>query len=132
MSYHLFLDDLRLPNKVNWVPLPENVEWIVAKSYIEFGKIIGVRGIPKFVTYDCDLCDEHYLSYFQDRENYVTKYKQFQTKCGIHCIELMITMCSYRSIPHPTYAIHTKNHYVESYMTELIESYNYQYERRTP
>lgn len=32
----LFLDDERVPQDVTWIKYPENVEWVVVRSYDEF------------------------------------------------------------------------------------------------
>lgn len=124
MSYYLFMDDTRKPREVDWVTLPQNVGWEIAKSYNEFVAMIMKCGIPKFVTYDCDLCDEHYSAFFNLCEKYVTEYRKFKTKCGIDCIEHMLKLCKRKGIAHPQYAIHTKNHYAEPFMKKLIQEHN--------
>lgn len=129
LSYHLFLDDSRLPHKVDWVDLPQNVDWVIAKYYSEFAKIVRERGIPKFVTYDCDLCDEHYQAFFNLRERYPLEYRNFKRRCGIHCVEMLIEECRRLNIPHPEYRIHTKNHYAEGSMKTIIELYNLKFKK---
>lgn len=124
MSYYLFLDDSRRPHQVHWKPLPENVAWVQARSYTDFVYVISQMGIPKFVAYDCDLCQEHYDCYFSHREKYLIQYPSFQTKCGIDCVEYLIKLCKKNGVKHPEYIIHTQNNYVEGYMDKLIADYN--------
>ena len=86
MSYYLFLDDARKVSDVTWVTLPENVAWVIARSFEDFIQTIQKMGIPKFIAYDCDLCQDHYDAFFNLREHYITEYRNFKTRCGIHCM----------------------------------------------
>jgi hypothetical protein len=124
MSYYLFLDDSRTPQKVTWVTLPENVEWVIVRNYQHFVEAIQKRGIPKFVTYDCDLCDEHYKAYFNLKESYVLNYPLFQVKCGIDCLEYLLKQCKKKGIKHPDYLLHTQNHWVKPWMELQIMLHN--------
>lgn len=126
-NYNLFLDDIREPKDVTWVDLPKEVEWVIVKSFDEFVDTIFKRGIPKLVSYDCDLCDEHYQAYFMLRHSYVRNYHTFTTKCGIHCIEHLLEQCESLGIKHPESIIHTRNHYSEGFMKDLIERHNEKY-----
>ena len=132
MSYYLFLDDSRQPSKVTWMDLPQNVEWVVAKSYQEFVVAILTRGIPKFVTYDCDLCDEHYKAFFEMRHRYVIHYNEFKTKCGIDCAEWMLKQCQRLKIPHPEFLAHTMNTYARGFIENKIKKYNAKFKKSHP
>lgn len=123
LPYNLFLDDYRNPKDVTWVALPD-VEWIIVKSYQEFVNIIDERGIPKLVSYDCDLVDEHYKFFFSLKEDYVLKYRDFEVKCGIECLEYLLSQCDIEGVKHPEAIIHTKNHYAEEYMRGMIKNFN--------
>ena len=59
MSYSLFLDDCRMPHQVNWVRIPD-VEYEIVRSYEDFVAKIEKKGLPEFVSFDHDLCVEHY------------------------------------------------------------------------
>jgi hypothetical protein len=131
MSYYLFLDDSRKPSEVHWVALPENVAWVVAKSYQEFTQVISELGLPKFITYDCDLCDEHYQAYFNLREAYPLHYRHFKTKCGIDCIDYLLKLCKKRGIKHPEHMLHTKNHYAIGVMASMIALHNAKHHEQT-
>lgn len=124
MSYYLFLDDARQPSNVTWVTLPQNVNWVIAKSFKEFENIIMTRGVPGFVTYDCDLCEKHYEAYFSLREDYVKKYKQFETPCGITCAEFLISICEQLKVQHPQFVVHSMNQFGAKYIAERINVYN--------
>ncbi len=121
MSYYLFLDDIRVPEEVTWVNLPQGVHWEISKSYYEFETMIRNHGVPKYVSYDCDLCDEHYESYFRDQEHYPVRYRNFKQKCGIDCVEHLIAVCAAAGIPHPQYSIHTKNNHAGPHMDAIIK-----------
>jgi ribA/ribD-fused uncharacterized protein len=124
MSYYLFLDDARTPKQVTWAALPENVSWVQARSYNDFSTTIWKLGIPKYVAYDCDLCEEHYNAYFNLKELYVREHDKFKTKCGLHCIKLMLEVCAKLNVDHPPYVIHTRNNFAEPAMRKMIEDYN--------
>ena len=122
--YYLFLDDTRLPRQVTWVQLPENVPWVHARSYSDFIQAIDKFGVPKFVAYDCDLCEEHYEAYFKLAEKYPAQHLDFKNKCGIHCLQYLLDVCKKKKIQHPTYVIHTKNHYAKPFMEDMITQFN--------
>jgi len=124
MSYHLFLDDAREPKHVHWVKLPDNVAWVKARSYTDFVKAVQTLGVPKFIAYDCDLCQEHYEAFFTYRELYTVQYRKFQTKCGIHCLEFILKLCKHLGLKHPEYVIHTQNHFAREFMTKMITEFN--------
>jgi|GEM_PF-3997303 hypothetical protein len=120
MNFFLFLDDSRQPHKVDWVKLPQNVEWVIVKNYNEFVHTIQIMGVPKFVAYDCDLCDEHYAAYFELKELYPAHHKTFKQKCGIECAEFLINYCKHHQVSHPDYIVHSKNQYGGAAIQNLI------------
>lgn len=123
MSYNLFLDDRRYVADVDWVALPY-ASWVYIRSYEDFLKVIKMYGIPAFVSYDCDLCDEHYEAYFRYRTEYPEHRHEFKTKCGIHCLEHLLAICKEKGIAHPSYALHTQNEYARVFMDKLIREHN--------
>ena len=53
MSYKLFLDDIR---EIKYIYPDANLdEWILARSYDEFVKIIEENGLPSFCSLDNDI-----------------------------------------------------------------------------
>jgi hypothetical protein len=125
MSYNLFLDDVRRPKDVHWAELPENVTWEIVRNYHEFRKKIAEKGIPKFVAYDCDLHPEHNGFYGQwGGDQYLLHFRDFQFKCGIECVELLIEECKKQRVPHPPFVAHTLNFAGRHYITNLINKFN--------
>ena len=122
--YYLFLDDARLPRQVTWEKLPENVPWVHARSYSDFVQAIEKFGVPKFVAYDCDLCEEHYEAYFKLAEKYSLQYLDFKNKCGIHCLQYLLDVCKKKQINHPAYVIHTMNNHAKPFMDNMITQFN--------
>jgi hypothetical protein len=124
MSYYLFLDDNRKPKDVTWVELPL-VEWVIIRDYKAFREVLKTRGLPDLISYDCDLCDEHYEAYFKHKHEYPLHYKEFKTPCGIHCIEFVLECCKIlKNRPHPEYILHTMNHHAKPFMKSMIEKHN--------
>lgn len=56
MSYHLFLDDIRMPGDVTWIELP-SAKYVVVRSYDEFCACITANGLPDHISFDNDLAD---------------------------------------------------------------------------
>jgi hypothetical protein len=106
--FHLFLDDERLPEDVHWLLLPD-LDWVVVRSYDEFVRTVQQRGVPATVSFDHDLCDEHYQALLEglivgepDRE--------FAEKTGYHCAEWLLAHCRALGQPPPAAIyVHTLN-----------------------
>lgn len=101
MSYYLFLDDLRYPNQVNWVKLPD-VVWQIARNYDEFVLSITNCGLPKFIAFDHDLADEHYFSTGYCGSSYVEK-------TGYDCAKYLADYCQTNMLLIPEYVVHSMN-----------------------
>lgn len=123
--YNLFLDDLREINHVTWIDLPL-VDWTIVRSYSDFVKTIDKRGIPKIITYDIDLDDTHYKSYFN--KSYLKDWPHFKVKCGIDCAMYLIDKCNESGVKHPEHYIHSMNLVGKQYVAHLIEFYNKKFE----
>jgi hypothetical protein len=123
MKYKLFLDDMRIPGEVNWVELPKGI-WIIARSLEDFISCIENLGLPEFVSYDCDLCAEHYQTLFKFKEKYTLNYKDFYTPCGINCAEYLLNYCKKNNCQHPPFIAHTLNIYGKIFIEEMIEKFN--------
>jgi len=93
MSYNLFLDDVR--NPIDLYKLSQqknevyNEDWVVVRSFNEFKECIMNRGIPKKISFDHDLADEHYVqgakSNFQQFD-----YNEVIEKTGLDCLKWLI------------------------------------------
>lgn len=108
MYYNLFLDDKRSVKDVFWMELPP-YEWIIIRSYEDFIKILKQNGPPNFVTFDIDLCDEHYQD--TNTQEWLIKHYtgQFKTKDGIHCLMALICICREKEWKFPEIACHSLN-----------------------
>ena len=113
MSYNLFLDDHRKPKDVKWIELPP-VAWVVVTNYKQFVETILRDGIPRMVSFDHDLADEHYKEYsavYDDRiicEKKI-RYEHFQEKTGYDCAKWLANYCIDKGIPIPLYYLHSLN-----------------------
>ena len=125
MSYHLFLDDERHPWSVKWVQLP-NVVWEVVRNYDEFIQTIQAHGVPKFVTFDHDLADEHYQAMLKECEHADKKFTFWMPgddeheglnmtfdygpeKTGYDCAKWLVDFCADNGVGFPEYEVHSMN-----------------------
>ena len=113
MPYHLFLDDTRNPEDVTWIELPPH-QWTIVRNYNEFVRIIQIQGVPATVSYDHDLCDEHYEEYrIAHTPGHLTsgriRYEILKEKTGMECARFLANLCVERKIPTPPYFVHTLN-----------------------
>jgi hypothetical protein len=116
MSYNLFLDDERLPHQVSWVQIPQKEVWAVVSSYEEFVLYITDWGIPKFVSFDHDLADEHYGAMLRGDDDYGTE------KTGYDCAKWLVDKCVESDIKFPQYAVHSMNPVGSENITAYIEN----------
>lgn len=112
-SYYLFLDDTRVPTDVMWINLP-SCPWVVVKNYKEFVDTITKHGVPKIISFDHDLAQEHYSEYIVANDakmlNYgCIRYAIFKEKTGYDCAKWLAKYCVNNNIPIPLYYIHTMN-----------------------
>lgn len=107
--YYLFLDDERRPQQVIWASLPQNVSWVIAKNYDQFREAILNMGIPKFISFDCDLAPEHYA--VANRPEFLVKQYQneFKEKTGIDCAIYLANHCKMFKKPVPEFVVHSMN-----------------------
>jgi hypothetical protein len=124
MSYYLFLDDARKPNYVDWVRLPENVEWVIVKNYQEFVSTIEKRGLPKFVAFDNDLCNEHYEEFFAaSREERPFNYNICGIKTGYHCAEFLFVYCLHNKVAIPDFIVHSRNTFAQNDIKRMLDQF---------
>ena len=120
-KYNLFLDDVRLPNHVTWVDLPPNQHYSVVRNYQEFVDLITLRGIPKFVTYDHDLSDDHYGHGLRGDN---IPYDRYAEKTGYDCAKWLVNECMIKGVKHPPYIVHSMNPVGKQNIISYVESYN--------
>lgn len=125
MSYHLFLDDERLPSHVTWVALPI-VVWQVVRNYDQFVDTITNHGVPKFVTFDHDLADEHYRVMAQECQHAEKRFTIWmpgddeheglnmtfdygEEKTGYDCAKWLVDYCIDNGHRFPEFQVHSMN-----------------------
>lgn len=114
MYYKLFLDDVRSPEDVRWVLLPDG-PWTIARNYNEFVKHIETLGLPAFVAFDHDLADEHYGS--------VIAKSTYKEKTGFECAKWLVEYCMARNLKFPKYTVHSMNPVGRDNIKNYIESF---------
>jgi hypothetical protein len=121
-KYYLFLDDIRNPEDVTWVSLPK-AEWIVVRNYKDFRNAITTKGIPSFVAYDHDLCNQHYQPVKALNQRNID-YNKYVEKTGYECCKYLVNECMKRVIKHPDFAVHSMNPVGAKNIISYVESYN--------
>lgn len=119
-QYYLFLDDIRVPTNVYWIPLP-SYDWIIVRSFEEFKNTVLLHGIPTFVTYDHDLSESHYG---HGLHHDPIPYEQYTEKTGYDCCKFLVEQCDKIRIKHPKYTVHSLNPIGKQNIVSYVESYN--------
>lgn len=124
MSYYLFLDDLRNPEKVTHTKIPD-VIWTIARNYDEFVNIIQGRGLPKYISFDHDLGEEHYEMLVEcvENNNRSFPYHNCKEKTGYDCAKWLAEYCIMAGQPIPEYGCHSMNPIGKKNIIEYLESY---------
>jgi len=102
--YNLFLDDVRRPKEAflygegkmlcEYSGVPNGC-WEIVRNYDDFVKILNEKGLPRAISFDCDLAKEHVQHYMS--ESLITgvyEWENFQNKCGIHCAKYLKSILS--------------------------------------
>jgi hypothetical protein len=111
MSYNLFLDDTRNPNKF----LNDTRHWVVVRNYNQFVETIRKQGLPKFISFDHDLADEHYVQ--------SVDYGKFKEKTGYDCATWLIEYCMNTEQSLPEYQVHSMNPVGRMNINMIFECY---------
>lgn len=106
MSYTLFLDDERSPDKVNWVEFPRH-NVVVVRSHQEFVDYVTEHGVPEFVCFDHDLCEEHYRAMFEESVGKEPNYGSVPT--GLDSARWLGDHCRDEGVEIPPYVVHSMN-----------------------
>jgi hypothetical protein len=121
-NYNIFLDDIRHPDDVTWVPnLFFDAPVAIVRSFEEFKNIIKEHGIPTFISYDHDLSVEHCGDGLNGDS---IGYSQYKEKTGLDCCKFLVEECIEKSIKHPDYVVHSMNPVGRSNIISYIESYH--------
>jgi hypothetical protein len=120
MSYNLFLDDIRSPNKF----FNDIRTWVVARNYDEFVKIITEQGMPELISFDHDLSFEHYpLAEKDASSSTIIPYAIYKEKTGFHCAKWLVNHCMTKHLPLPKWQIHSLNPIGKENIKSLLECY---------
>jgi hypothetical protein len=120
---NIFIDDFRIP--LDAFVYTKNVsylkeEWIIVRSYNEFVKYINEHQLPDLVSFDHDLCDDHYNPDIQP--------DTYKEKTGYECAKFLVEYhMNNPSQIFPKFMIHTQNtrggenifYYIKSYLKSL-------------
>ncbi len=117
MSYNLFLDDFRQPEgaaaymPVGVKAIYRTKEWIVAKSHKEFVEIVQAKGLPKLISFDHDLADQHYsIMTPMTGEGTEEFYKAaYQEETGYHTAQWLVDYCLDNKQELPDFLVHSQN-----------------------
>ena len=124
-DYWLFLDDERWPEQDTWVPLPSRMrgQYVIVRSYDEFVKAVKEYGVPKFVTFDHDLAEEHYKEGFA---GVAPLYDQYKEKTGYHAAEWLVHHCAEQGFTSlPDYQAHTMSPVGRENIHRVMNADNY-------
>jgi len=92
------------------------------RTYDNFKSYILKNGIPDIISFDHDLADEHYNSYFKDNDN--INYEKFKEKTGYECAKWLIDyMLNEKIINIPKYYIHSLNPIGGNNINGLLKSF---------
>ena len=119
-KYYLFLDDVRHPNQVTWVRLPQKPYFLV-RDYKSFVDLIALKGVPEFVSYDHDLSDCHYGHGLKWDD---IPYQTYTEKTGYDCAKWLVDYCMKLNVKHPDFSVHSMNPIGKENIINYIKSYN--------
>ena len=104
-KYYLFLDDVRHPNQVTWVKIPQK-PYVLVRNYQDFVELVTLKGVPEFVTYDHDLSDAHYGHGLRGDD---IPYDQYAERTGYDCAKWLVDYCAEKKKKFPPYIVHSMN-----------------------
>ena len=107
MSYVLFLDDERMPDKVDWVQFPRYETIYIIRTYEGFIKQVETYGVPMFVCFDHDLADQHYVAMLAEAEGRPADYGPEKT--GYDAAKWLVDYCTEHSFKFPRHVVHSMN-----------------------
>jgi hypothetical protein len=114
MIEHLFLDDIRFPID-SFYYTKNNIyiekKWYIVRNYLEFIRYIQVNDIPKVISFDHDLTNEHYDTLnktdFISLDEYYTSSNREMT--GYDCAKWLKEYCDLHEYPLPKILCHSMN-----------------------
>ncbi|MFP3598383.1 cyclic-phosphate processing receiver domain-containing protein [Chryseobacterium sp. SIMBA_029] len=113
----LFLDDIRYPHEVYRYTKQDiflRNDWHIVRNYEEFVTRITEKGLPKWISFDHDLADEHYLK--PDSLDYTEK-------TGYECAKWLIEYCLENHVDLPEFYCHSMNPVGKENILRLLENF---------
>jgi len=104
VSYLLFLDDQRQPSQK--FPASEDTDWVIVRSHAEFIAAIEAYGAPSVVSFDHDLCAEHYEDGYKGLP---PRYEAYTTPTGLESAKFLVAYCKTNGQKMPRYYVHSHN-----------------------
>lgn len=132
MSYNLFLDDFRQPIDAGLYMLPVDIRkmyrlesWILVKNYNEFIDYIKANGLPKKISFDHDLSDEHYSMCDKTNSVNLDEYylSQDREMTGYDCCQWLIDFIKENNLEIPEVFFHSMNPIGCENMKLLIDNF---------
>lgn len=125
--YNLFLDDVRDPSQcAGYVyrfgyrgdKYLSDKNWRIVRTYNQFRGIITIKGLPKLISFDHDLADEHY-----NNDDDTPQYEKYKEKTGYDCAKWLITYCYEHKLALPEIQVHSMNPVGRKNIITLLENY---------
>lgn len=113
----LFLDDIRYPVEVYHYTKQDiylRKDWQIVRNYEQFVNRILEKGLPKMISFDHDLADEHYLK--PDFQGHVEK-------TGYDCAKWLIEYCLDHDEDLPKFYCHSMNPVGKDNILYLLENF---------
>lgn len=113
----IYLDDVRIPTQD---------EWLVAKNYEEFVKLIETHKLEniELISLDHDLGDSAMVEYYNNvKDNYTLDYANIEEKTGFDCCKFLVNNSLDNDTPLPLVYVHSANPIGSSNMMGYINNY---------
>lgn len=113
----IYLDDVRIPTQD---------EWLVAKNYEEFVKLIETHKLEniELISLDHDLGDSAMVEYYNNvKDNYTLDYTNIEEKTGFDCCKFLVNNSLDNDTPLPLVYVHSANPIGSSNMMGYINNY---------
>jgi hypothetical protein len=114
---YLYGEKIKLEDKLK---IPRG-SWKIVRNYDQFVFSIKNHGVPTHVSFDNDLCPNHYEIFIKAAsEGGFLDWQFVQPKMGLHALEFLIDFCNKEKIEIPIIYIHTANHLAREEMQNIL------------